>query len=408
MELLSGARSPLPSLTHGLQAPAVFAPCASFRAAQFCSASPGVSSSNTTGPGTSTAHFRSQPLLSALSPHHLRPSVGPAAVLPSRARQAVVAVAAAAAAVESEQPLEELPEKLQKIVRSFQAVPDPRARYQQLLFYASRLPPLPKDLQTPEHKVVGCVSQVWVVPRLDSGDGCMYFRADSDSQLTKGLAALLVEGLSGASPEAILRITPSFITQLGLRQSLTPSRNNGFLNMLRLMQKHALSAASSAPPTPAPSESVPAASPPPPAPATPPASPPPPMESSPASSATAPGPSGSQGPGGSGSAPRSRADIIRQKLGDLLSPVKLEVEDVSHQHAGHAGAREAAAAAAAAGKASHVGETHFNVMVVSSAFDGLSMVKRHRMIYQALDEEFRDGLHALSLVTKSAAEWGSI
>lgn len=56
--------------------------------------------------------------------------------------------------------MEELPERLQKIVKSFQAVPDPRARYQQLLFYAAKLPPLPKDLQTPDYKVVGCVSQV--------------------------------------------------------------------------------------------------------------------------------------------------------------------------------------------------------------------------------------------------------
>eukprot|EP00270_Netrium_digitus_P009620 TRINITY_DN2932_c0_g1_i1.p1 TRINITY_DN2932_c0_g1~~TRINITY_DN2932_c0_g1_i1.p1 ORF type:complete len:162 (+),score=53.22 TRINITY_DN2932_c0_g1_i1:211-696(+) len=135
--------------------------------------------------------------------------------------------------------MEELPVKLQKIVRGFQAVPDPRARYQQLLFFASKLKPLPKQYQTPENKVIGCVSQVWVYPTMDD-EGRMSFMAESDSQLTKGLAALLVQGLSGATALEILRITPDFIQMLGLKQSLTPSRNSGFLNMLKLMQKKTL------------------------------------------------------------------------------------------------------------------------------------------------------------------------
>jgi hypothetical protein len=80
---------------------------------------------------------------------------------------------------------------------------------------------------------------VWVVPSLKD-DGKVYFEADSDSQLTKGLAALLVEGLSGATPAQILRIQPDFIQLLGLAQKLTASRNNGVLNMLLMMQKKTL------------------------------------------------------------------------------------------------------------------------------------------------------------------------
>ena len=83
----------------------------------------------------------------------------------------------------------------------------------------------------------GCVSQVWVVP--DVRDGKIYWRADSDAQLTKGLAALLVKGLSGCAPEEIVNVEADFIEMLGLKQSLTPSRNNGFLNMFRLMQARA-------------------------------------------------------------------------------------------------------------------------------------------------------------------------
>ena len=93
-----------------------------------------------------------------------------------------------------------LPPSLQKLVGAFQAVPDPMARYKQLLFYAAKLPPMPADAHTPANKVEGCVSQVWVVPEL-RGDGRVYWAADSDSALTKGLAALLVLGLSGCTPQ---------------------------------------------------------------------------------------------------------------------------------------------------------------------------------------------------------------
>lgn len=76
--------------------------------------------------------------------------------------------------------------------------------------------------------------QVWISVKIASGS--VVISADSDSQLTKGLAALIVEGLSGASVQNVLDVPLDFIESFGLKQSLTPSRTNGFRNMLQLVK----------------------------------------------------------------------------------------------------------------------------------------------------------------------------
>lgn len=60
------------------------------------------------------------------------------------------------------------------------------------------------------------------------------------AQFVQGLAALLVLGLNGSPPEAVVKMNPDWISQMGLQQSLTPSRNNGFFNMFKLMQQKSL------------------------------------------------------------------------------------------------------------------------------------------------------------------------
>lgn len=161
----------------------------------------------------------------------LRTSAIPATKTRCRGRRSIQAMCSAT--------LEDLPGSLRRIVGAFQMVPDPMQRYKQLLFFASKLKPLASEAHVEENRVKGCVSQVWVLPEMRD-DGLVYFQADSDSQLTKGLAALLVEGLSGCTPQEVLSVSPDFIEMLGLKQSLTPSRNNGFLNMLKMMQKKTL------------------------------------------------------------------------------------------------------------------------------------------------------------------------
>ena len=131
-----------------------------------------------------------------------------------------------------------LPPALKKIVERFQRTTEPKIRYQQLIWYAQKLQEFPEIDKLPANKVPGCVSQVYVTASL--ADDKVIFQGDSDSQLTKGLLALLIQGLNGSTPTEIVELTPDFIQETGLNVSLTPSRANGFYNIFKTMQKKAL------------------------------------------------------------------------------------------------------------------------------------------------------------------------
>jgi BolA family transcriptional regulator, general stress-responsive regulator len=90
----------------------------------------------------------------------------------------------------------------------------------------------------------------------------------------------------------------------------------------------------------------------------------------------------------------SVAETMRQKLTDRLAPLRLDIVDESHRHAGHAGARPE-------------GETHFAVTIVSAAFAGLGRVARQRLVYQILADELATRVHALALTTLAPGETGS-
>jgi len=87
----------------------------------------------------------------------------------------------------------------------------------------------------------------------------------------------------------------------------------------------------------------------------------------------------------------TRKDRIAAALTEALRPIKLDIVDESHRHAGHAGARAG-------------GETHYRLDIVSSAFVGKSRVERHRMVNAALAAEFANGLHALAIAAAAPGE----
>ncbi|MCP9915012.1 SufE family protein [Cyanobium sp. ATX 6F1] len=128
-------------------------------------------------------------------------------------------------------------EALDQIVARLKGSTDPKRRYEYVLWLARKLAPFPEELRQEVFKVRGCVSQVYVVAQLV--DGRLHWQGDADAQITKGLLALLMAGLEGLSPAEAAAIDPAFLAETGLQASLTPSRANGFLNILKLMQAQA-------------------------------------------------------------------------------------------------------------------------------------------------------------------------
>ncbi|KKB63135.1 hypothetical protein WM40_12760 [Robbsia andropogonis] len=94
----------------------------------------------------------------------------------------------------------------------------------------------------------------------------------------------------------------------------------------------------------------------------------------------------------------ARRDWIESRLRATFTPDWLDVEDDSDRHAGHAGARN---------QDGSIGGSHFNVTIVSTAFAGKSRVTRHRLVYDALAEAIRAGLHALAIVAFTPEEYAN-
>lgn len=130
-------------------------------------------------------------------------------------------------------------EEIEKeIVGEFSVYEDWMDKYAYLIEIGNGMPAMEERYKTDDNLIKGCQSRVWFYPEMR--DGLLYFMADSDAIITKGIAALLVRVFSGQKPEAIANADLGFIDEIGLTQHLSPTRSNGLLSMIRQIKMYAI------------------------------------------------------------------------------------------------------------------------------------------------------------------------
>lgn len=118
-----------------------------------------------------------------------------------------------------------LKEKSDRFVEEMGLLPDRFERFTYIVDHGKHHEPLPPELRTETFRVEGCQSQLWLVPEFH--DGVCRFRADSDSAIVKGIAAIICDYYNGEKPETILGGDVRFLEEVGVDQHLSSNRRNG-------------------------------------------------------------------------------------------------------------------------------------------------------------------------------------
>jgi cysteine desulfuration protein SufE len=111
-------------------------------------------------------------------------------------------------------------------------------KYEYIIELGKKLPALDEKCKKFENKIKGCQSSVWLTGNMK--DGLIYFEADSDSVIVKGLVSLLIKVLSGQTPDTIIKADLEFMNKIGLMQHLAQTRSNGLLAMVKQMKFYAM------------------------------------------------------------------------------------------------------------------------------------------------------------------------
>jgi cysteine desulfuration protein SufE len=124
-------------------------------------------------------------------------------------------------------------EKRDQLLAQLQDLPE-ELRWDWLIERARSMPPLPEDQRTEEHRVPGCLSNLWIVPSFV--DGRCRYRCDADSVVVKSVAGLLCEFYSDEPPSEILALNPSFLREAGITAHLTSHRRNALTRVWALIR----------------------------------------------------------------------------------------------------------------------------------------------------------------------------
>ncbi|MBQ4279354.1 MAG: SufE family protein [Rikenellaceae bacterium] len=125
-----------------------------------------------------------------------------------------------------------------QIIDEFSVFDEWLDKYDYLIELSRELPAIDGQHRTDQYVIKGCQSRVWVDAEMR--DGRIYYTADSDAIITKGIIALLIRVLSGRTPQEVLDADLYFIDRIGLRENLSPTRANGLVAMIKQMRMYAL------------------------------------------------------------------------------------------------------------------------------------------------------------------------
>ncbi|MGA2824308.1 MAG: SufE family protein [Bacteroidales bacterium] len=131
-----------------------------------------------------------------------------------------------------------IPELQEQVVSEFSLFDDWMDKYNYLIEMGRSIPIIDEHYKTDQYVITGCQSKVWL--HADYRDGKIFFSADSDAVITKGIVNLLIRVLSGHTPDEILNADMDFIDKVGLREHLSPTRSNGLTSMIKQMKLYAI------------------------------------------------------------------------------------------------------------------------------------------------------------------------
>lgn len=124
----------------------------------------------------------------------------------------------------------ELYEVENEVIEEFSMFDEWLDKYEYIIDMGKSLKDFPQEKKTDDRLIKGCQSRVWLDSRFE--DGKVYFSADSDAIITKGIISLLIKIYSGRSPKEILGSDFSVVEKIGLRENLSPTRANGLVSMI--------------------------------------------------------------------------------------------------------------------------------------------------------------------------------